>query len=875
MDLETMVAELERALRGAAYLDAYLLAAGIGQIADDHLHEAPHRLAQAAAYLADQDARAAGLAGAAVAATARGLGSVRRERKLIASWRRQLAPITATLARLQLGTTGDVTGLLPAGALLSAGLGSLPLPLRRAIVRLPACFQQFDQRPADIARLTERFTGTGVSRERPLLVVGVRTSGSYLAPLCAASLEALGHRRVRLLTVRPDQPSLRAERALLNAFATAGGLGLILDDPPVTGGSIEAVARRLERAGLPVTLLLQTFGPPVLPPRLRHYPSVLLGSDEWSVMADLSSAAVQRTLSELPGPGARVLRVKPVALPDVAPQRGHARRLFRVRFDGEPTERQVLVEGVGLGYLGAHRLATPALLEHYAAPVLGLRNGLLYREWLADEQRVTSLSVSEEQELASAVADYACARRRALPLGDDFSRRMAGQQPAWEVASRILSGSFGRAWPLAQVLLTDSAARQVLKVARPSVVDGNTDLAHWFRRNGSITSLIKPDVGEDRFSNLCPPCFDAAYDLAGVTALAGTPSLSHQLRAAFAELAGEAIDEERWLLYELVHLWGRERTEPSRRAELQRARARALQRYFADVYLRDVAAEPQGPLCALDIDGVLECDQLGFSGLTPASALALRALRAHGYRAVLASGRSFGEVAERCQNYGLAGGVAEYGAISFDARTGRSERLVTAAGMSALARLRSALERIDGVGLDPEFRFSVRAFSVRDGRREALSDDDVASALGAAGGGLKAIVGEDQTDFVPVEVSKAAGLRALARTVGIRGERPFAFVVGDTAADASMAEVTGCAYAPRHADPTLRQAGFSFASRPYQAGTAQAVGELLGHPPGGCRRCQMPRATSEREIVRALLAVRERGRTGAAARALELAWRTR
>jgi len=46
----------------------------------------------------------------------------------------------------------------------------------------------------------------------PLLcVVGVRTSGSYLAPLCAAALRAAGVTSVAVLTYRPGRPLRRAE----------------------------------------------------------------------------------------------------------------------------------------------------------------------------------------------------------------------------------------------------------------------------------------------------------------------------------------------------------------------------------------------------------------------------------------------------------------------------------------------------------------------------------------------------------------------------------------------------------------------------------------------------------------------------------------
>ena len=48
--------------------------------------------------------------------------------------------------------------------------------------RLPNCFLAFDQAPEDCRRLVELFAERRAERSVPLLVLGLRTSGSYLAP---------------------------------------------------------------------------------------------------------------------------------------------------------------------------------------------------------------------------------------------------------------------------------------------------------------------------------------------------------------------------------------------------------------------------------------------------------------------------------------------------------------------------------------------------------------------------------------------------------------------------------------------------------------------------------------------------------------------
>jgi len=554
--------------------------------------------------------------------------------------------------------------------------------------------------------------------------------------------------------------------------------------------------------------------------------------------------------------------------------RGHCRARFRVRLQDDPGDQprdaHMVVEGVGLGYLGAQVIAGARAAPGFSPRVFGLSEGLLYREWLPDERRVEPADAAERQLLARAIGAYVSARRRALPVPEDVSLRLAGQQPAWEVASSILSRVFGRAWPLARIVLVDRIVKRLLQVEEPSVVDGRTDLRHWFSEDRARHSLVKVQSPDGSSSSVGLSCFDPAFDLAGATATTRAGSFPRMVRDAYAELGNPAVDPERWLLYELVHLWGRERRHPDEVAELRRERARALQRYFADVYLRDLEPNSAGPLCAFDVDGVLETEHLGFPAITPVAAGALRALMLHGYRPVLVTGRSVDEVAERCRSYRLAGGVAEYGAVSFVTAGGRVRQLLPERSAAALVRLRWALREIEGVQLDEDYRFAVRAYTVdRGGSRHGLAS----KTIGAGLDGIRRIPGEGQTDFVFDGVDKATGLRALAADLGVtdESERPFALVVGDTVSDAPCASVAERACAPSHAQAALCEAGFEKMTLPYQAGLAQAAAALLGHAPGACRVCRQPPLTRERKELLALLAAQERGRWSMVAQAAKLA----
>ena len=166
-------------------------------------------------------------------------------------------------------------------------------------------------------------------------------------------------------------------------------------------------------------------------------------------------------------------------MPGNARQRGHRRALFRVHgrdpADGTPRELCVLVSGVGMGYLGSHQLGVAHALSGFVPRVLGLVDGLLYREWMPAERRI-----ADEHQLAAGVASYVAARRQRLSVGRDNTAAMSGGRPVWEVAGLVLGAAFGRAAPAARVALVDPAIRKLLRVARPSVIDGSMTPEHWF-----------------------------------------------------------------------------------------------------------------------------------------------------------------------------------------------------------------------------------------------------------------------------------------------------------------------------------------------------------------------------------------------------------
>jgi hypothetical protein len=391
------------ALEGRRWLDAYLLAAGMDQIVADQLHSESDRP-----------------------------DGARPGSELPLVWARRLASLVDRLADAVAGQAPAPARrgeLVDEGLALAHDLGRLPERFRRDLVRLPACFHHLDQEPADLGRLVDLFAERWPDRERPLLAVGVRSSGSYLAPLHAALLRARGYQSVRVLTVRPGHGLLEPERGLVRSLARRGGLALLCDDPPVTGASIARVANELQGAGLPadaIVLLLQLFAGESLPPNLHRFHAVLLPWIRWAVIERLRPERVERMVSDLLAPGSSLVCATPVPLPKPRSPRRHARARYRLRVrdaTGVERDEEIVVEGAGLGYFGAAAAAGSAR----GPRVFGIENGLLCREWLPEEETPRAVEPLDEdsRRAESAVESLGGARR--FPVAEDLG---LGVQPA-------------------------------------------------------------------------------------------------------------------------------------------------------------------------------------------------------------------------------------------------------------------------------------------------------------------------------------------------------------------------------------------------------------------------------------------------------------
>jgi len=852
--------------------DAFLLAAGMSQILDDYLHRDLFSLGKlsdfAAIHGSERPARLLRQllrAGLAVRSARLRERALIRHQRMLAALVEQLAGSVARAESQPFGSIFDTAR--------SLSEARFPRSLRRSVLRLPNCFRSFDQHPDDCHRLAELFAEREENRARPLLVLGLRTSGSYLAPLIASFLSELGFTRVETMTFRPGQVWLRAERAQLRATVTAGGAVLLVDDPPQTGHHLRIAAEEVRALGAPedaIVLLLQTLSPG-LPASLRGVDVVDLPWESWSVHKRLSAQAVRAIMGELGREDIGELEC--VQRADAC--RGHVSAVFKARKSSDDARRAsefLYVRGVGLGYLGRHVIAVVDALPEFFPRIHGLRDGLLYREWLPEEQRLQPQRTCSDAAVAGCIAAYVAARLNALPVSEDVSARLVGRDALWQYVASMLGRAFGRLrLPLRPVL--HRTAKRVVRVSHPAVTSGGMRLASWFTVEEGRQPLRKVDFEESAFpaSGLTLYNFDPVFDLANASIdceTVGLEEFGDLLREQYEALTSQVVPAERWLLYRLLRLLlDYERVARERGAEtsaqllaLERAMARIHRRYISELFLTDLETAADGALCALDVDGVLETRWLPYPALGPAGAIALRSLNRHGFRPVLVTGRSLEDLRERCRAYRLVGGVAEYGAVLFDSRTDKALPLLGETEQADLESVRRTLLETPGVLVHPHYQNGVRASLAQELR--GLGKQQIESVLEKAGVGnrVRPIIGELQTDFMAVGVDKGTGLQALARQLGVE---TIALAVGDSGSDLPMLALAEQPFATGNADVAVRESARTRSSRlrvtkaPYQAGLLTAVTSLIQHNPARCSTCRPPLPSRDARLLLTVLAAHD------------------
>jgi hydroxymethylpyrimidine pyrophosphatase-like HAD family hydrolase len=746
----------------------------------------------------------------------------------------------------------------------------LPEKLRRQRLKPPSPFSRLDLTDCDVLSLGRGFVEACPDRSLPILLVGLRTSGSYFCPLLRAFLDRQGYRTVASLTIEPNKGAGRFERRELKRYAREGRRALIVDDPPHTAGALFLAFDIVRRAGfrkgnvkfvVPTHVARRSWA--------KDLPSdmiVSLQPDEWHKERLLQPKTVEARLDAyFRDRGARSARVVASARADqlnlrlaeeVAVERGvRLKRVFEVEVtqaQGRSERRLILARSVGFGWYAYRAFLAAQRLETFVPPVLGMRDGILYMDWIdpSDDEHAVG------GDMVARMAAYIAARVKGLGLGATSlgAASVKGGDNGVDQLARTLVAAYGqfpagvlRRGRLAEILRSKLGAQSTF-------IDGNMRKSEWV---AGRAAALKVDyehhgLGKDVLNHV-----DAAYDLAdAILNFSLSPEEEERLVRDYVSASEDTDVGRRLFVNKLVAgVWEMSQAQKQLASQPLDARMQkdAHERFMASWHflIREMArhcggycrrprvVEWRAPLVVLDIDGVIDRRVLGFPTTTPAGIAALSLLHSRGFCLALDTARSLQEVKEYCEAYSLAGGVAELGSYMWDAVRGRGEVLVEPDALHQLEQLRRRLREIPGVFLDDRHQCSVRAFSYRNEARGTLAQ--IMKSIRAAPYGESAVgplpallvhhvlkeLGLDlvtfhqnaiDTTFVAKRVDKGTGLAALRDWV--LGSEAETIAIGDSDQDLPMFHAATRSYAPSNiaCGREAQLVGCQVASRPYQRG---------------------------------------------------------
>ncbi len=620
----------------------------------------------------------------------------------------------------------------------------LPADLLTQHIRVPSAFRKRDLTTNDIVALGQKFISRYPNRQQRTMIVGLRTAGSYFAPLLRAYLKFEGYQTVDMLTIRPKHGLAGWERSELARCAREQYMAVVVDDPPSSGGTIDLGVEYIRRAGIQSDNIVQLYPlrridqSQIKATEIVDKVALCLQPDEWYKHCVLSSDMVEKRLREyflqrnfanadvIPSLEADEFNAQLQNIADIK-DGAHLKRIFAVRLetrDGHFETRFVLAKGVGWGWYGYSAFLAGSQLGGFIPPMLGLRDGILYMEWLP-QSKASGREFEERSHLIEKASEYVAARVTSLGLGLDptSSLGLNSQHEGYRIFSKTLCKAYGHA---TTAKLMEGRVRQQFSQRTspfPTWIDGKMAVSEWI---STPFGMLKTDFEHHGFGKDELNVTDPAYDLADTILQFGLSAVEEQeLVRRYIQKTGDTSVNKRLFFNKLLagvwslesSLYGLKKQTCRWSAELDQQYIRAgdfltreCARFCGDLCHRPQSPYWHSPLLVLDVDGVLDSRIFGFHATTAAGIRALRCIHAHNFSVAINTARSVREVKEYCSAYGFVGGVAEHGSYVYDAVSGRGQGLVALEALEQLEELRRALKDIPDVYLNDGYKYSIHAY---------------------------------------------------------------------------------------------------------------------------------------------------------------------
>jgi hydroxymethylpyrimidine pyrophosphatase-like HAD family hydrolase len=788
-------------------------------------------------------------------------------------WRARLETGVDQFITVLAGESADRDSFVRSSEGLFSALGvPFPSELRTQCISIPSAFRRLDLTHLDILALGRRASECFTDRSAPVLVLGLRTAGTYFASLVQGAFKASGYSAICSLTVDAKRGPGRLETRALRRYAKRDYSVIITDDPPLTGETVLLALEIVRAAGFELRKV-KVLTPTHAAGRnwCKSMPASVvigLGTEETHKYELLRKEKAQSRIAEYfcaqNFVSVRVLCGHSVeedntSINGVVDDKRSARlkRIYEVELrtaDGTETTQYVLAKSVGWGWLGYHAFQCGAVLSGFVPRMLGLRDGILYMVWLPQpvgDQTSTEL----RKERIDKAASYVAARFRALRLRPftNSPQRLRKHDNGAQLLKKVLSRAYGPllANTFAGQRVSRQLGRQMCPV--PTLIDAKMADAEWLvGPNGPL----KVDYEHHGMGKIELNWTDPAYDLADIILdLELSPSEEAGLLEKYMAESGDTGAGQRIYTNKLLAgLWLMRSAQENlfrgpRSARAQKKYHHQFMRAWNFLTIQTArlcggcykprSRHWRSPIVALDVDGVLDRRLFGFPCTTAAGIEALSLLNDHGLTVVLNTARSGAEVREYCRAFGLAGGIAEHGSYLWDALNERERVLISPEALAQLETLRARLLKLPGIFVDNRHRFSIRAFVYEKtpaGFVNSLLAMFQEPRIGPASPGpvptllmkeLMVELGLDRLSFnhttidttiVADDTNKGTGLLALRDWV--IGSQAETIAVGDSEADLDMFRVASRSFAPAQIGcaGTARLLGCRISRYAYQRG---------------------------------------------------------
>ncbi len=740
------------------------------------------------------------------------------------------------------------------------GRKKLPQEVLSRRMKLNEGFRCQDLTHYDIITLVDKFLNLSPGKTDQYAVVGARTAGSYFAPLVKTYLEMKGFNNVSRFSVRPKKGLSWLEKGQLKRLLSKKTNVILTDDYSNTGQSFQLLQKIIWKFG---TLQEKTT---ILAPIHPMKSSVIISKSKKVKILTLDHAELFKNKFLDSYAAAKIVRsyfaddewdkvsINKNMFVDLnnLDFEIHYADSFQVRLkklieislenqNGIVIKKRIFCKSAGWGWLGYHAYLAGTKLSEYVPGIIGLRHGLLFMDWIEgnhlDLQTLTSKNIES-------ISSYTAARKQKLFLNEDPRFNKIDTGWGWQEIISMLRRAYGvRTGYLKNNLLRKQLGKSIS--VTPTLVDGRMNIDEWIVTNNK---MVKTDFEQHNFGAPEFDIVDTAYDLAAASFEFHISE--EEEKKLFEGYVNESEDKsfyDRIILYKLFYA-----TIARRKAHLEILEnilpKKPVELNLRYLYGRNFLINTMNRFCSsfltsknnpvfnrkhffMDLDGVFDTEIFGFPHTTLSGLKSISLLAKENYSVILNTGRSIEHVRNYCACYNFNGGIAEYGSVLWDNLNIFEVPLIGREVISQLEECREILKNINDVFIDPDYKYSVRAYRFDLRRTKGLKYEEASDIIRKFKfDKLKIICRGEDTYFVGKDTSKGNAVHDFKNYLRLSGSSVAA--IGDSDEDISMLKAVERSFAPANCSKKLRESASQnnifITSKYRQRGLLEAVLELIG-----------------------------------------------